>query len=109
MRSYESLTFASTPKLTQPVSCTVAWQAAGDDDVFSSGLKSFLEFPIHGWSFHLYAYNESEGETGQRFFPKVMDDFNVGFVHLLLDFTHILIAGLSNVFDRILSKGPIWR
>lgn len=55
VRSYESLTFVFTPKLTQPVNCTVAWQAAEDDDGFSSDLKSFLEFPRHGWSFHLYA------------------------------------------------------
>lgn len=54
MRSYESLTFTFTPKLTQPVSRTVAWQAAGDDDGFSSDLRNFHEFPLHGWSFHLY-------------------------------------------------------
>lgn len=82
-RSYESLTFTFTLKLTQPVSCTVAWQATGDDDGFSSYLKSFFEFPMRGWSFHLYA--RPEWVTGWNVMLLLLygvDVFNEGFVHL---------------------------
>lgn len=105
VRSYESLTFIFTPKLTQPVTLTVAWQSMEDDDGFSSDLKSFLEFPLLGWSFHLYAQNGLSQiwchYTHVRRMLWMKDLF-------ICSKSSTLSLTLKTLFDRILSKDPIW-